>query len=202
MAMPTIFNRFAMRSTAWGELLVLVIIALACAPVDDLRAQGSTGHRALAGRRAFRDSCTDRDLEGAFGFFGSGTVLISPVNGLAGQFSRVGRFVADGAGHLAFSSRADFNGIAFHQDFTGAYTMRPDCTFMVLLDLPFSDPSITPFTLHATFFGILSDRGREMQDLFLDPPGVAIFGHARKQAISQCTTRDLFGSYQIDLNGA
>src|SRR5205807_10565484 len=140
----------AMRSTAWGELLVLVIIALAFAPFDDLRAQGSTGHRALAGRRAFRDSCTDRDLEGAFGFFGSGTVLISPVTGLAGSFSRVGRFVADGAGHLSFSSTADLNGLAFHQDFTGNDSMHPDCTFIVILHLPFSDPSRTPFTPTAT----------------------------------------------------
>jgi hypothetical protein len=124
------------------------------------------------------------------------------VTALAGTFSRVGVFHADGAGHLRFSSRAAFNGIHFHQDFGGTYTMRPDCTFTAFIELPFSHPSITPFVLHSTFHGILSDGGREMQDLFLNPRGVAIYGKARKQSISQCTTRDLFGSYQLDVTGS
>jgi len=183
-------------------LLALIALGLAFGTTELFAQDKGSGSGAVSGARAFRTSCTNSDLVGPFAFFGSGSVLASPVNGLAGPFSRVGIFEADGKGNLKFSSQAAFNGIHFHQDFFGTYTMRPDCTFISLVDLPFSHPTIQPFVLHATFLGIISDQGREMVDLFMNPPGVVIYGRARKQAISRCTVRDLFGSYQLDLNGS
>jgi len=198
--MPARFRTYGCR------VMLSLVVSLGVVRTDELWAQAPAPapgpSRPASGALAFRESCTDRDFEGPFGVFGSGSVLVSPVNGLAGPFSRVGRFTADGAGHLAFSSRAAFNGIHFHQDFFGTYTMRPDCTFTAIIDLPFSHPSITPFTLRATFLGILSDQGHEMFDISLDPPGLVIHGKARKQIITKCTARDLFGSYQIDLTGS
>jgi len=188
-----------MRKIARSSTISLIWLAIF---LPNGLASAQTSPPPGASPRAFRTGCTDRDLDGQFGFLGAGTVLASPVNGLAGPFSRVGIFISDGAGNLTFSSRAAFNGIHFHQDFHGTYTMRSDCTFIANIELPFSHPSITPFTLHSRFFGIMSDDGHEMMDLFINPPGVSIYGKARKTMISKCTARDLFGSYQLDLFGS
>lgn len=203
--MPTaVGSRPGPEKYAWcGILPALVVVALGAGSIElGAQSRGSGPSGAVPGPRAFRDSCTTRDLVGQFGFFGSGTVLASPVNGLAGPFARVGILIADGVGNLAFESQAAFNGIHFHQEVTGRYTMRPDCTFISNLALKFDHPSIQPFTLQVTFLGILSDEGREMVDIFMEPPGVVIYGKARKQGISRCGVRDLFGSYQLDLNGS
>ena len=196
----------ATRHAARAILAAFVASACVGSGAAHLLAQAAAGGQraggAASGASAFRTTCTNRDFEGVFAFYGTGTVLASPVTGLAGPFSRVGILEADGNGHLFFSSRAAFNGIHFHQDFRGNYEVRPDCTTISLLELPFSHPSIQPFVLRSTFLGIVSDQGREILDIFTDPPGVVIYGRGRKLAISRCTARDLFGSYQLDLNGS
>lgn len=196
-------NRVVARRAAHLRMLGLTTLLagawLTAQPVAGAKAReggAADGGQPILGR------CTARDLEGAFGFFGAGSVLASPVTGLAGQFARVGRLTADGEGHLGFDSRAAFNGIVFHQDFSGTYTMNPDCTFIAKVSLPFSHPSITPFTLVATFHGTVSAQGNEMYDIFADPPGVVIRGRGKKQLVSRCSDRDLSGSYQINLEGS
>ncbi len=185
------------RTSAWRVFAVLALFV--AGPDTNSVARGLDARdveQPVIGR------CTNRDMLGAFGFFGTGSVLASPVTGLAGQFGRVGRFTSDGNGHLAFDSRAAFNGIVFHQDFFGTYEMNPDCTFIAKVTLPFSHPSITPFTLVATFFGTMTAQGNEMYDLFADPPGVVIHGRGKKQLVSECRDRDLAGSYQMNLAGS
>src|SRR5437879_5736027 len=73
--------------------------------------------------------CTDHDFIGVFGFYGTGYVVKSPVTTLTGPFARLGRFESDGNGHLTFFSTASFNGHLIPQDFTGTYSVNPDCTF-------------------------------------------------------------------------
>jgi hypothetical protein len=184
------------------RVFAFVLAALLLATAQAVSTRGSGGADAGQTPGFYKDACTNRDLEGAFGFFGAGSVLASPVTGLAGPFGRVGRFISDGAGNLSFSSRATFNGLGFHQDFSGTYTVNRDCTFTALVTLPFSHPSIEPFTLHATFRGVISDDGKEIQDLFVNPPGVVIYGKGRKQRLSRCTAADFYGSFQFDLTGS
>src|SRR5207247_6431994 len=170
------------RTANYDRTALAVIVALSLAArTDALRAQAPTpGSGGAASRaRAVRHSCTDRDFEGTFAVFGSGFILASPATGLIGPIARVGIFEADGAGHLKFRSRAAFNGIHFQQSFSGTYTMRPDCTFLSLVELPFSHPSIQPFVLPSTFLGILADQGREMTDIVMSPPGAVVYGRAR-----------------------
>ena len=143
-----------------------------------------------------REACTNHDFIGAFGFFGTGYVIQSPVTSLTGPFARLGRFVSDGNGHLSFTSTASFNGFLIPQDFPGTYTVNPDCTFSALVSLP------DPINLPVTFIGILSDDGNEIRDLFVNPPGVVVYGTGRKQKLTECTNRELFGSYQFELSGS
>ena len=97
---------------------------------------------------------------------------------------------------VTFSSTASFNGILIPQDFTGTYTINPDCTFSTLVNLP------EPINLPVTFIGILSDGGNEIRDLFVNPPGVLVYGAGRKQNLAECTNRQLSGSYQFELSGS
>ena len=142
-----------------------------------------------------KDGCTDRDFEGSFGFYGTGYVVKSPVTTLTGPFARLGRFESDGNGHLTFSSTASFNGHLIPQDFTGTYSMNPDCTFITSLFLP------DPINLPVKFISILTDHGNENRDLFVNPPGVAVTGLGRKQYLAQCSTRNLLGAYSFELSG-
>ncbi len=143
-----------------------------------------------------REGCTDRDFIGAFGFFGTGTVIRSPVTDLTGPFARLGRFESDGNGKLIFSSTASFNGILIPQDFTGVYKMHPDCTFNTTVFLP------DPINLRVNFEGMLSDNGDEMRDLFVSPPGLVIHGPGRKMKLSACTNRDLAGTFHFEIAGS
>src|SRR5690242_20020645 len=140
-------------------------------------------------------ACTDRDFVGSFGFYGTGYVVKSPVTTLTGPFARLGRFESDGNGHLTFSSTASFNGHLIPQDFTGTYSMNPDCTFITSLFLP------DPINLPVKFISILTDHGNENRDLFVNPPGVAVTGLGRKQYLAQCSTRNLLGAYSFELSG-
>lgn len=143
-----------------------------------------------------KDGCTNQNFVGAFGFYGTGFVIKSPVTTLQGPFARAGRFVSDGNGNLTFSSTASFNGYVFPQDFTGTYTIKPDCTFNTEVFLP------DPINLPVKFIGVLSDGGNEIRDLFVDPAGVLVYGTARKQGLGQCANSDLFGTYQFELSGS
>ena len=142
------------------------------------------------------EACTNKDFIGAFGFFGTGHVIQSPVTILTGPFARLGKFVSDGNGNLSFTSTAGFNGYLIPQDFPGTYTVNPDCTFSSVVLLP------DPINLAVTFIGTLSDDGYEIRDLFVNPPGVVVYGAGRKQQLGECTNRDLFGSYQLELSGS
>jgi hypothetical protein len=142
-----------------------------------------------------REDCTNQDFIGAFGFFGTGHVIKSPVTILTGPFARLGRFESDGKGGLTFTSTASFNGHLLPQDFPGVYTMNSDCTFTAVVSLP------EPINLPVTFLGVLSADGNEIRDLFVDPPGIVVYGTGRKQGLAECTNRELSGAYQLDLAG-
>ena len=150
----------------------------------------------LAPSAQAREGCTNRDFIGAFGFFGTGTVIRSPVTDLTGPFARLGRFESDGNGNLVFSSTASFNGILIPQDFTGIYKIHPDCTFNTTVFLP------DPINLPVNFEGMLSDNGDEIRDLFVSPPGIVIHGPGRKVKLSGCTNRDLAGTFQFEMAGS
>ena len=141
------------------------------------------------------EQCKTSDLVGAVGFYATGFVLRSPVTNLTGPFARLGRFESDGKGNLTFTSTASFNGNLIPQDFSGRYTMNPDCTFISQVSLP------DPINLSITFFGVLSDEGNEIRDLFVSPDGIVVYGTGRKQHLENCTNRSLAGAYQVDLSG-
>jgi hypothetical protein len=143
-----------------------------------------------------REGCTNRDFNGKFGFFATGHVIQSPVTTLAGPFARVGRLEADGEGHVHFASTASFNGILIPQDFGGNVTVHSDCTFTAVVFLP------DPFNLYVTFVGVVADGGNEIREFFVDPPGVLVYGTARKTGLDGCTDRNLSGSYLMELTGS
>jgi hypothetical protein len=140
-------------------------------------------------------SCTSRDFIGTFGFFGTGNVVQSSGPTPVGPFARVGTFSADGNGNLRFNSTANFNGLVAPFDFLGNYTMNSDCTFSATLHLTF------PVRFDVTFIGVLADNGNESRELFHDPPGIVISANGKRQNLSDCTNRDLSGSFQFELSG-
>lgn len=76
-------------------------------------------------------SCSNANLSGGYGFSVSGT----PANG--GQYSLVGRFVANGKGGVAGVSTQSVNGMISRPSFTATYTVNADCTGTTSLTFDF-----------------------------------------------------------------
>jgi len=81
-------------------------------------------------------ACTSKNLEGAFGFTINGT---NPVDG---PYSLVGRFVADGRGHVTGKGIQSVSGEVSRPTFTGVYTVQTDCTGEAVLT--FADGGSAP----------------------------------------------------------
>jgi hypothetical protein len=73
--------------------------------------------------------CSDRTLNGAYGYTVTGSVT-SPFGPLvAGPFAAVGRLVFDGAGHVkTVRTLSDNGGILTNDSGTGTYVVNSDCT--------------------------------------------------------------------------
>jgi hypothetical protein len=99
-------------------ILVLLCLSMftAWAPAD---AQGpSTSHHF---------ECTNKDLQGEFGFHLSGT------NASVGLYAIIGRFSADGNGNVTGTSTANVSGVSGTAAFTAVYAIEKTCTGEVVL---------------------------------------------------------------------
>jgi len=195
MQKPGLLRRKILRRLR-GVLAVSVLTAARGSYASLAVALAGCGGASLDPAVHAEQGCTDHDFIGVFGFYGTGYVVKSPVTTLTGPFARLGRFESDGNGHLTFSSTASFNGHLIPQDFTGTYSVNPDCTFSTTVYLP------DPINLPVNFISIISDDGNENRDLFVNPPGVVVYGTGRKQNLGECSNQQLSGAYQFELSGA
>jgi hypothetical protein len=70
-----------------------------------------------------RANCSDATLNGSYGLHATGSVIG------VGDFAAVGRFVFDGKGSLTAKLFVRINGNNVEPpEFTGTYTVNPDCT--------------------------------------------------------------------------
>ena len=92
-------------------LLILTIVALSAAPASSAQA------------------CSDRTLNGKFGYTVTGTIMQNSGPLVAGPFVAVGRIVFDGKGGVSTIRSLNDNGIVLQNDSgTGTYAINPDCT--------------------------------------------------------------------------
>ena len=94
---------------------------------------------------------------GSFGFTSIGTLLDSFVPPpFAGPLAEVGRQTFDGKGHTDATATLSSNGNINKVTIEGTYTVNPDCTGAMTLD-------ISPFgsTVHADF--VIADDGAELR---------------------------------------
>ena len=107
-------------------------------------------------------ACSDATLRGSFGYTSTGTLLDSYVPPpFAGPFGEVGRQTFDGKGHTSATATTSSNGNIAKVTIEGTYTVNPDCTGSMTLN-------VSPFdsTVHADF--VIDDNGAELRAIGTD----------------------------------
>lgn len=144
-------------------------------------------------------TCGSQTLKGVYGALATGSLMAAPLPPvLLGPSARAGHVEVDGNGNVVVKATISFNGAIFQEEYSGTYSVNPDCTVMVTLFVPF--PGV-PFLVPLTFFGAIADSGRELSILIVDPPGAVIRIGLRRQEKKNCSAHDLFGGYLLDMSG-
>lgn len=144
-------------------------------------------------------TCGNQDLKGTYGALATGSLVAAPLPPeLLGPSTRVGHLEVDGNGNAQVKVTISFNGAVFDEEYTGTYSIDPDCSLSMTLNVPF--PGVAaPIPL--TFFGALADGGRQIAMMIVDPPGAEVRIVLRRQERSTCSVTDVSGSYAVDLVG-
>jgi hypothetical protein len=119
---------------------------------------------------ASSEYCTVANVKGAFGATFTGTVTAGE---LAGPYAAVSRVVCDGNGVCHGEGTQSFNGVIVPLvDMVANYTVNPDCTGSITVDLGAGE------TIKFNF--VIVDRGKELRSIQTDP-NVVITGNLRQQ---------------------
>ncbi len=105
--------------------------------------------------------CSTHSLRGLYGYLFAGEIVG------VGQFRTVGTQTFDGAGHVAVTASSSLGGQVSSYEFTGTYTLGPDCRGQ--MEAQFADGS----TGHMDFVSV--DGGRQLLGIQMDP-GVILTG--------------------------
>src|SRR5437899_2181695 len=157
------------------ELRALLLITIAGAGVSALQAKDS--------------GCTVADFSGTFAITVTGSIL--PGLPISGDFGRLGKVVADGAGNTVATTLANYNGNNVEEDFPGVYQVSDNCYLTWQATLPTGNLAIR-------FEGVLT--GNDAVLFVADPPGAVLVGALKKMKES-CTAADLKGTYALSLSG-
>jgi hypothetical protein len=111
--------------------------------------------------------CSDATLTGTFGFTATGFVLAPPQ--FAGPFANVGTQTFDGKGGTTGTATVSQNGNILKVTIKGAYTVNPDCTGSITLNISSQNPPVS-LTTNASF--AIDDRGAEFRAIQTDPGAV------------------------------
>ena len=106
--------------------------------------------------------CSNATLRGSFGYTSTGTLLDSYVPApFAGPFGEVGRQTFDGRGNTSATATTSSNGNIAPVTIEGTYTVNPDCTGSMTLN-------VSPFdsTVHADF--VIDRDGAELRAIGTD----------------------------------
>jgi hypothetical protein len=108
--------------------------------------------------------CTgNEDLSGPYAFQLQGTIVGPPAKGTAGDFSRLGLLVADGAGGFTANTTANYNGTPSLENLKGTYKVDSNCLLTMQYTTPFG-----PITV----WGGLTDGGNsaDLIEIYSTPP--------------------------------
>jgi hypothetical protein len=108
--------------------------------------------------------CTGpEDLSGPYAFQLQGTIVGPPAKATAGDFSRLGLLVADGAGGFTANTVANYNGTPSLENLKGTYKLDSDCLLTLQYTTPFG-----PITV----WGGLTDGGNsaDLLEIYSTPP--------------------------------
>jgi hypothetical protein len=124
--------------------------------------------------RAADKGCSYVSLMGTFSRRDTGTVL-APATA-AGPIAVVGTFTFDGNGGVTGASTSSQNGNIGYATQTGTYTVKPDCTGTITVQI-----SPAGYSAHYNF--VLDGSGSEFQYICTDSIGISIVytGVARRQ---------------------
>ena len=141
-----------MKSTLLNSIWAVSLLASVAMPIR-LAAQEQSGKV---------KECSNATLRGSFGYTSTGTLLDSYVPPpFAGPFGEVGRQTFDGKGHTDATATTSSNGNIAKVTIEGTYTVNPDCTGSMTLN-------VSPFdsTVHADF--VIGDDGAELRAIVSD----------------------------------
>jgi len=120
--------------------------------------------------RASSDDCTLKSVKGAFGATFTGTITAGP---FPVPYAAVARIVCDGKGGCHAQGTQSINGAILPLvDERATYTVNPDCTGSIAVDLVGGE--------HINFNFIIVNRGREIRSIETDD-GTVITGNLRQQ---------------------
>jgi hypothetical protein len=129
--------------------------------------------------------CSNVTLNGAYGFYSSGTVLPARTPRIT-----VGREVYDGNGHFSNTFTVNDSGAVSHNANSGAYNVNPDCTGTIFTTLG---------TLQLRLDFVIADGGNEIDFLIgSNLPILDVYGVRKKQFSNferACSNADLNGTY-------
>jgi hypothetical protein len=110
--------------------------------------------------------CSKATLWGSFGYTSTGTLLASYAPPpFAGPFAEVGRQTFDGKGNTDATATLSANGNIVKATIEGTYTVNPDCTGSMTLNV-----SPLDVTVHADF--VIGADGAELRAIVSDSGGV------------------------------
>jgi hypothetical protein len=118
--------------------------------------------------------CSKASLQGSFGYTSTGTLTTAYVPApYAGPFAEVGRQTFDGKGNTEATATVSSNGSITPVTVKGRYTVNPDCTGTMTLDVsPFDSTVDVDFVIDAngaeiraivTDAGVIESRAYEKQ---------------------------------------
>ena len=116
-----------------------------------------------------RHECSNRSLQGSFGFTSIGTLMALPAP-LAGPFGEIGRQTFDGQGNTDGTATASPNGNINHLTLQGTYVVNPDCTGSMTLFVPQINS-----TVNLDF--VIDDDGAEIRAITTGPTGTGLIGN-------------------------
>jgi hypothetical protein len=126
--------------------------------VSMLCAQSAVAQQVAAAAK----ECSKANVHGIFGYSSTGTLLDSYVPApYAGPFGEVGRQAFDGRGNTSGTATTSSNGNIAPVTFQGTYTVNPDCTGSMTLN-------VSPFdsVVHADF--VIDDDGAQLRAIGTD----------------------------------
>ncbi len=128
-------------------------------------------------------TCSLATLKGTYGGFQQGTV-VAQLPGVPFPSVEIGIATYDGAGHFTFTFTANLNGVVSSGTGTGAYDVKPDCSY--------SDEFVRPGDLSTHFAGFIAGAGlsQRVDSISIDDWRVS-YGTVRKIPEEKCSLATL-----------